>query len=639
MFMLFYSSMDSKTILNYINSCNSPYCDDLLEASPFKDVFWNTSVLRKASLSFYPIKEKDRVLVVGDNFGAITGVLLEKFEKVTSLVNLEENAKAIIHRYSSYPNVKEKLNVLSTKIEAYKSLNKYPYIFFYFEHFDEAKTTDFLIAREQITQIIQSVKENGKIIILTNKADADFYISVLSANGFIFSQTIEPLKNGEIIIEASKTDNLSILTLPSTSPTEESMWCRKFGIPFLEELSFSSDQDFALIQKVCKVEIDLLSKLVEVCKKHNLLLYPMYGSLLGIIRDGGMILGDDDIDVALPRKDYDTLMGLGDEFTGKYFLQTPYSDCCFFGGYAKLRNTQTTALHPRNWWVDCNEGISIDIFPIDKTFTNIHKEKSKLKKIKQLQRLLYAKSYGYFRNFEDMPLLIWKAYKYAGKLISKDKLVDKLYSVMNEGNESSIQNAIYTHYAHGKLDSARYIKKQYLTKAVSLHFEGIEMQVPLMADSILRSLYGEQYNIQQEFCEEKKRHGFYDTDIPYKVYKKRFSGLKHIANIKNDVICFGNSSIIEDFIKAYKSRLSISKAVLFPEEQVNGETYIDSVLTQSWNTFFSKNNAPFYAIICYPDIRQAEKMLVERGIKDYCIFLANRDWMLSANTSWIWKCI
>ena len=110
---------------------------------------------------------------MGDNFGAITGVLLEKFEKVTSLVNLEENAKAIIHRYSSYPNVKEKLNVLSTKIEAYKSLNKYPYIFFYFEHCDEAKTTDFLIAREQITQIIFL---NVKLNMLNSVGQYHYYL-------------------------------------------------------------------------------------------------------------------------------------------------------------------------------------------------------------------------------------------------------------------------------------------------------------------------------------------------------------------------------------------------------------------------------------------------------------------------------
>ena len=47
----------------------------------------------------------------------------------------------------------------------------------------------------------------------------------------------------------------------------------------------------------------------------------------------GCDTGDDDIDVALPREDYEKLLSPGEAFQEPYFLQTPRNDDCFFGGF------------------------------------------------------------------------------------------------------------------------------------------------------------------------------------------------------------------------------------------------------------------------------------------------------------------
>ena len=70
------------------------------------------------------------------------------------------------------------------------------------------------------------------------------------------------------------------------------------------------DYDDELIQKVRSIQIELLQKLVSVCKENGLHPFLIYGSLLGCVRDGGFIPGDDDIDIALMRDDYDKLMSL-----------------------------------------------------------------------------------------------------------------------------------------------------------------------------------------------------------------------------------------------------------------------------------------------------------------------------------------
>ncbi|MGN1433985.1 MAG: phosphorylcholine transferase LicD [Ruminococcus sp.] len=118
-------------------------------------------------------------------------------------------------------------------------------------------------------------------------------------------------------------------------------------------------------KKVWAIEIDLLLKFDSICKKHNLTYYLMFGSLLGAIRHHGFIPWDDDMDVAMPRKDYEKLLTLNDEFDNPYFLQTPYTDNGYFYAHAKLRNSNTAALDYPFLYQNFNLGIFIDILPID----------------------------------------------------------------------------------------------------------------------------------------------------------------------------------------------------------------------------------------------------------------------------------
>lgn len=60
-----------------------------------------------------------------------------------------------------------------------------------------------------------------------------------------------------------------------------------------------------------EVEFQLLKTFVEFCEKHNLKYFLVGGSALGAVRHQGFIPWDDDVDVALPREDYDRFIELG----------------------------------------------------------------------------------------------------------------------------------------------------------------------------------------------------------------------------------------------------------------------------------------------------------------------------------------
>ena len=92
-------------------------------------------------------------------------------------------------------------------------------------------------------------------------------------------------------------------------------------------------------KKVWLIALDLLHQFDSICQKYSLRYYLMFGSLLGAVRHNGFIPWDDDVDVAMPREDYEKIMKLKNEFKHPYFLQNPYSDNGYYQSFMKLRNS------------------------------------------------------------------------------------------------------------------------------------------------------------------------------------------------------------------------------------------------------------------------------------------------------------
>lgn len=110
---------------------------------------------------------------------------------------------------------------------------------------------------------------------------------------------------------------------------------------------------------------DILAWFHGLCESCGLRYYIIGGTLLGAVRHGGFIPWDDDIDVGMPRRDYDKLKELYNlKKQGKYVIEFPdKANKEYPYLFAKVYDTSTTLVEKGRYKI--KRGIYIDIFPLD----------------------------------------------------------------------------------------------------------------------------------------------------------------------------------------------------------------------------------------------------------------------------------
>lgn len=114
------------------------------------------------------------------------------------------------------------------------------------------------------------------------------------------------------------------------------------------------------------IELDMLKQFVKICDRLELQYFLVCGSALGAVKYRGFIPWDDDIDVAMPREDYQRFLreapGL---LPAHVFLQNFHTDPEFPHIFSKLRDCRTTFIEAGVAHRKMHHGVYIDIFPLD----------------------------------------------------------------------------------------------------------------------------------------------------------------------------------------------------------------------------------------------------------------------------------
>ena len=134
-----------------------------------------------------------------------------------------------------------------------------------------------------------------------------------------------------------------------------------------------------------QIQINILSYVDKICKEHNIR-YSLYGgTLIGAIRHKGFIPWDDDIDIIIPRCDYNRFIRVFDNANGIFILHSLENDSTYEFPYAKVEDCRTILIEESK---TNNYGIAIDVFPCDYV-GNTKKEAIKFVKRRDIIRKLY----------------------------------------------------------------------------------------------------------------------------------------------------------------------------------------------------------------------------------------------------------
>ena len=119
-------------------------------------------------------------------------------------------------------------------------------------------------------------------------------------------------------------------------------------------------------QRIKEIELEIFKVFLDIANKLDIKYYLIGGTLLGAVRHKGFIPWDDDIDVGLPRKDYEKFIAEAQKYLPDYyFLQTYETDPEYPLSFAKIRDSRTTYLETALNNKKINHGVFFDIFPLD----------------------------------------------------------------------------------------------------------------------------------------------------------------------------------------------------------------------------------------------------------------------------------
>lgn len=241
-----------------------------------------------------------------------------------------------------------------------------------------------------------------------------------------------------------------------------------------------------------QIELDILAFIDSFCKKHEIQYFINYGTLIGAVRHQGFIPWDDDIDVSMPREDYERFIQLFQKENTPYKLLSLDTDDKYYNNFIKIIDSRTTILDTRNTKT-YHSGIFIDVFPMD-TFDDLTVIE-RCYKLESFKLLSFSKHKNIV--YKDNPIkdLIRTFFWLLLRPVSPRFFTSQIEKQIQK---YSIKNGKYIAFIPSKFKEKEVFDREMFNETIDIDFEHLKLPAPKEFETILKQYYGDYMTLPPE---------------------------------------------------------------------------------------------------------------------------------------------
>ena len=258
------------------------------------------------------------------------------------------------------------------------------------------------------------------------------------------------------------------------------------------------------LQELKEIELETLKMFRDFCNENGISYFLSNGTLLGAVKYKGFIPWDDDIDVFVPRDDYDRMLALFKD-NDRYKLFAFEKNEKYPYPFAKLCDMRTYKEQTIYKNRDVKLGVEMDIFPLDAWNNDYEQAKLEVKKINNYIKLLKLTKLEEPLTKNPLKRVVWAVIIAFLKLLGSKCFVKKILRITRNRPDSEhcyLGCKSWCIYGEREIVPANVFED-----SVEVEFEGEKFNAPVGFDTYLRMLYGD-YENDPPIDKQKTHHAF-----------------------------------------------------------------------------------------------------------------------------------